>query len=367
METDVLIVGGGPAGLATAIAARTAGYKVLLVDHAVPPIDKACGEGIMPDGLAALEAVGVTIPRERAFAFRGIRFVEGRVKVDSVFPRGMGLGLRRTVLHQLLTDNTQQKGADLRWGARISELSEGHVTLDGESVGYRWLVGADGHASMVRQRFGIGRKKTEQRRFGFRRHYAIAPWTDYVEVYWNDCGQVYVTPVSESEVCVALITSDPHLRLDCIASHFPELGERLAGAAPSSRPQGAITATCRLDDVVAGNVALVGEASGSVDAITGEGMSLGFQQAIAVVDAMRTGCLQSYEQAHRLINRKPRHMARLMLMLGNRKGLRHKVLRALSARPDLFAEMLRVHVGATGISDFGMSRALALGWTMLTA
>ena len=367
METDVLIVGGGPAGLATAIAARRAGFKVLLADHAVPPIDKACGEGIMPDGLSALETVGVKVPCDRAYPFRGIRFLEGSLSVDSLFPCGVGFGLRRTVLHELLTSQARETGVDLRWGARISELSARHAVLGGVSVGFRWMIGADGHASMVRQCMGIGRKKTEKRRFGFRQHFSIAPWTDCVEVYWSNCGQVYVTPVSENEVCVALITSDPHVRLDCIPSQFPLLAKRLAGALPSSRPQGAITATCRLDTVVAGNMALVGEASGSVDAITGEGMSLGFQQAVAVVDAMRAGSLQRYERAHLAINEKAHQMARLMLMLGSRTGLRHRTLRALSSRPDLFAEILSVHVGAVKISDFGVSRALALGWNMLTA
>jgi 2-polyprenyl-6-methoxyphenol hydroxylase-like FAD-dependent oxidoreductase len=58
-DTDVLVIGGGPAGLAAAIAARRKGFSVAVVDAAVPPIDKACGEGLMPDALSALAELGI--------------------------------------------------------------------------------------------------------------------------------------------------------------------------------------------------------------------------------------------------------------------------------------------------------------------
>ena len=56
-STDVFVIGGGPAGLAAAIAARRRGLDVTVADCSVPPIDKACGEGIMPDGLAATKMI----------------------------------------------------------------------------------------------------------------------------------------------------------------------------------------------------------------------------------------------------------------------------------------------------------------------
>lgn len=367
MNTEVVVIGAGPAGLATAIAARTAGFEVLLADHVVPPIDKACGEGIMPDGLAALGALGVTVPEEKAYSFRGIRFLEGDVAVNAVFPQGVGFGVRRTVLHDILTQKAENLGVRMHWGAHVSNVARDHVVLDGQRISCKWIVGADGQASMVRRKIGIGRVRTEQRRYGFRQHYAVTPWTDRVEVYWSDWGQVYVTPVAQDEVCVALITGDPHFRLSELSSAFPRLAARLAGSLQSTRAQGAITATRQLDSVFQGNVALVGEASGGVDAITGEGMSLGFQQALALVNAMRSGSLHSYEAAHREIGKNPRRMARLMLLLGDRPWLRHRALRALATRPELFAAMLSVHVGESRVRDFGLVRALSLGWSILTA
>jgi flavin-dependent dehydrogenase len=366
-KTDVVIIGAGPAGLATAIAARRAGFSVVLADQSVPPIDKACGEGIMPDGLAALAAIGVKVPAERAFPFRGIRFLEKGCAVDASFPRGVALGIRRTVLHELLTNEAEQLGVEMLWGARVSTISAGRVMIDGRGIETRWIVGADGQNSMVRRGIYSQRSRSHVRRFGFRQHFVVQPWTDVVEVHWHGRGQAYVTPVEQNEVCVALITRDPHFRMHELESAFPELAAHLAGAHRSTREQGAVTITRQFDSVCEGNIALVGEASGSVDAITGEGMSLGFQQAAALVKAMKSGSLQEYQRAHRQIGANARWMAQLMLLLGTGPRLRRRALTALSSRPELFAQMLRVHVGEARMRDFGVNRALSLGWAMLRA
>ena len=84
-STDVFVIGGGPAGLAAAIAARQQGLKVVVVDSARGPIDKACGEGLMPDGLDALRQLGVSLDKCETGSFRGIRFVGGDGSVHADF------------------------------------------------------------------------------------------------------------------------------------------------------------------------------------------------------------------------------------------------------------------------------------------
>ena len=101
-ETDVVVVGGGPAGIAAALAVRQKGFTVTVVDYAWPPIDKTCGEGLMPDSLAALQRLGVEIDPFQIFRFRGIRFLGSGVSVEADFPSGSGFGVRRTTLHRAM-------------------------------------------------------------------------------------------------------------------------------------------------------------------------------------------------------------------------------------------------------------------------
>ena len=333
---DVFIAGGGPAGLAAAIAARRHGLSVYVADPARPAIDKACGEGLMPEALAALRELGVCIEPSGGAIYRGIRFCESGRRVEAEFPHGYGLGVRRKRLHQILIDRALALGVRIEWGARIT----------GEPpVRSRWIIGADGQQSSIRAWAGLDRQRSRRRRFGFRRHFRLAPWTDRVEVHWADRCQAYVTPVSDGEICVAIISRDRHTRFDHIYAKFPELANRLAGAEPGSSVRGAVTVTCRVASVATERVALVGDAAGSVDAITGEGLAIAFRQAVALGEALAAEDLGLYRAAHRRIMRLPSMMANLMLQLDRHAWLRRGVMRALVAEPALFARLLAIHVG----------------------
>ncbi len=364
-STDLFVIGGGPAGLAAAIAARQRGLEAIVAERSEPPIDKACGEGIMPDGVAAARALGIRLEDAGAQPFRGIRFREGGIAVEAEFPAGAGLGIRRTALHQSMARHAADCGVQLAWGTRVAGITPQGAETDRGPVRARWIVGADGGDSTVRRWAGLDASVRRSLRYGFRRHYRVAPWTDFMELHWSDGCQIYVTPVSGSEVCVALLSGDQRLRLDEALPRFPEVQRRLRGAEPASAERGAVTVSRRLHRVCHGNLALVGDASGSVDAITGEGMCLLFQQALALGEAMQAGDLRLYQAAHRRAGQRPRMMASLMLLLGRQRGLRGRVLRALEARPSLFRSMLAMHVGRLSAADFAAS-GLELGWRMLT-
>lgn len=364
-STDLFVIGGGPAGLAAAIAARQRGFEVIVAEHSEPPIDKACGEGIMPNGVAAARALGIHLEEAGAQAFRGIRFCEGEVAVEAGFPAGTGLGIRRIALHRLMASRAADCGVHLAWGTRVTGMAPQAVETGQGPVRARWIVGADGGNSTVRRWAGLDACVSQSRRYGFRRHYRIAPWTDFMELHWSDGCQLYITPVSGEEVCVALLSGDPHLRLDEALPRFPEVQRRLRGAEPASAERGAVTASRRLRRVCRDNVALVGDASGSVDAITGEGMCLLFQHALALGAAMSAGDLRAYQAAHRRAGQRPRMMASMMLLLGRQRGLRGRALRALASQPRLFRRMLAMHVGELSAADFA-ANGLELGWRMLT-
>jgi flavin-dependent dehydrogenase len=363
--TDLFVIGGGPAGLAAALAARRRGLDVTLADSTVPPIDKACGEGIMPDGLAAARSLGLDLDAAGGHPFRGISFQDAGSSVAAAFPNGHGLGLRRTALHRMMVNQAMDAGVRLAWGVRVSGIGAEGVMADDRLVRARWIAGADGGNSPVRRWAGLDASHHVSRRFGFRRHYAVAPWSEYMEIHWGEGCQLYITPVAADEVCVVLISSDHRLRLDDALPGFPEVERCLRGAGPTNLQRGGVTASRRLKAVYRGNVALVGDSSGSVDAITGEGLCLLFQQSVALAAALEAGDLSLYQAEHRRIGRRPEWMANLMLLLDRRGGLRSRTIRAMAGRPNLLAGMLAMHVGEQSTANF-VTNGLALGWRMLT-
>ena len=126
--------------------------------------------------------------------------------VEGRFAGQVGYGIPRTVLHRWLVDRAADCGVALHWGRRITGLSADGLLVEGRVVASRWLICADGQNSKLRKLAGLEPATPPHFRFGFRRHYRVAPWSDFVEVLWSDCGQMYVTPVADDQVCVALIT-----------------------------------------------------------------------------------------------------------------------------------------------------------------
>ena len=187
MTTDLAIVGGGPAGLATAIIAAEHGLESIVVDRRALPLDKACGEGLMPES-------GRT-------PFVGVRYVDGDVVAEGRFPGGPGWGVRRTALVAGMVARARALGVTLRYECAAREwrsLDDGiELATDAGGVRARLLVGADGLASAIRRDAGLGGPPRGRRRFGMRRHYAVAPWSPFVEVHWGARAEAYVTPAGE--------------------------------------------------------------------------------------------------------------------------------------------------------------------------
>jgi menaquinone-9 beta-reductase len=366
-STDVFVIGGGPAGLAAAIAARQQGLSVVVADGAKPPIDKACGEALMPDAITALERLGVAVPASDACPLRGVRFLSSGLSAETVFPsNASGLSIRRTTLHRIMTERAEALGADLLWQSTVSGISSDGVQLGERSIRARWIVGADGSNSRVRRWANLEAYSRTGLRYAFRRHYRIQPWTDRMEIYWGKRVQGYATAASNEQVCVAVASRDPKLRLEEALGELPELNARLRGAETVSAERGSVTANRKLKRVSRGNVALIGDASGTVDAITGEGLGLSFSQAVVLAGCFRPGNLGAYQAAHRRLALRPLLMARLMLTLDGHSRFQQRTLRAFRRHPEVFRRLLALHVGSLSPLHIALD-GLTLGWGLLTA
>ena len=335
---DVVVVGAGPVGLAAAIEAVLAGLEVAIVDPRADPVDKACGEGLMPPAVAGLARLGVDPP---GMDLHGISYVAGSHRAHAPFPAGPGRGVRRTALHEALAQRAEQTGVRRVLG-RVRDLGEDssgvRVRGDGWSVRTRWVVAADGLHSPVRRRLGLSRppgRLVRPARYGLRRHYRLTPWTDLVEVHWGRDAECYLTPVAPDLVGVALLGPPGPTYAQRLAM-FPEVAARLHEAAPV----GPVLGAGPLRQAVAarrhGRVLLVGDAAGYVDAITGEGIAVGLACARVLVDCLRRGAPQDYDAAWRRASRHYRLLTEVLLAATAVAPMRRALVPACARLPLVF-------------------------------
>lgn len=338
-DADVVVVGGGPIGLAAATYAARAGMHTIVVEQRPGTVDKACGEGLMPTAVARLRALGVRPPGQ---PFHGIRYVEGRHQAEAFFSAGTGLGVRRTALHAALAEAAGAAGVHCVTG-RVGAIQQDETSVTAAGVRARWLLAADGLHSGVRRSMALEssprRSARRPRRYGLRRHVAIEPWTDLVEVHWSTDAEAYVTPVGSRQVGVAVLFSGRG-HYDRWLERFPLLAERLRGVASSSHIRGAGPLLQQTRHRVAGRVLLVGDAAGYVDALTGEGINVGLASAQAAVDCIRHDRPQDYEARWKLLSRPYRTLTEGLVWARHQPLLRPAIVPAATRFPGVFAAIV---------------------------
>ena len=333
-DVDVLVVGGGPVGLASAIEARLAGLTVALVEPRDGDVDKACGEGLMPGALPLLARLGVD---PDGMPLRGVSYRTETRRADHLFRSGEGRGVRRTTLHRALADRATELGIT-RVAARVEAVLQTNSTVTAAGLTARYLLAGDGLHSSVRRQVGLERAVRGSRRFGLRRHFAVAPWNDLIEVHWTREAEVYITPIAPGLTGVAVL-GPPRTDFDTAVAAVPELAERLAGVDAVTEVRGAGPFRQRAKARTAGRVLLVGDASGYVDAITGEGLRLGFEQAHVAVAAVADDTPTRYEREWRRVTRDFRVLTHGLVAAAG-SPLRGGIVPAASALPGLYGAIV---------------------------
>jgi menaquinone-9 beta-reductase len=362
VDTHVIVIGGGPAGLAAAIGCAQAGLSVHLFERQRFAVDKACGEGLMPRGIAALDRMGVlsSIDRDDTHVFHSISFSQNSGEtVRGTLSAPYGLGIRRLALSRALVERAVDCGVVLHPETPVLEHSQSPdsvtVFTDSGAFSSRFLVAADGLHSPTRKREGLLAPPTASQRFGLRRHFKVAPWSDCVEVTFERGVEAYVTPSGSQRVGVAFLFDRRRhhdtVSFDALLQRFPALAQRLAGAEPDSKVKGAGPLHQRVTTPVSKRVVLVGDAAGYVDAITGEGLSLAFDAALSLGPALaknvsdNTTDLSSYVTDTARVYRRYRSRVDGLLFLSRHDSVRFALLSLLARAPWLFGLLLRRQTG----------------------
>jgi len=334
---DLLVAGGGPIGLATALYAQAAGLEVRVCEPRAGPIGKACGEGLMPGAVKALADLGIT-PAGRPF--RGIRYTDGVRSAEAVFSSGAGRGVARIDLQQALRRQVIEAGIEIT-ARTVRDIEQDERSVRAAGLTSRYLVAADGLHSAIRRSCGLREPASRPgpSRWGLRQHFAVQPWSDLVEVHWSVRSEAYITPLADRLLNVALLTRsrapfDEQLRA------FPELAERVRGAEVDT-VRGAGPLRQRTSGRVAGRVLLVGDAAGYVDALTGEGIAVGLACARQLIECLRVGQPGRYERRWQQATRRYRTLTEALLWASGRPWPRRAIVPLSAAVPPLFSAVVR--------------------------
>jgi geranylgeranyl reductase family protein len=324
---DVIVVGGGPAGAASAIFLRQRGHDVLLLDEARFPRDKICGEGISPEAWRLLGEIGASATvralRPRALLGMTLQAPDGTAFTGCYGGGRAGLAVRRSAFDDALLEVARSAGVEVREGARVSGAIQDEATVTGVYVGdpegrtverARVVIVADGRRSHLARQLGGLRENGRLRKFAVRAHvFGLQGLSAHGEMHVGGGGYCGIAPLSETEANVAFVLDQAALSIaggdletffhETLA-RWPQVKERMSGASLQGSPRAVGPLALVARRVSVPGALLVGDAAGFYDPFTGEGVTLALRSAelaAGVVDlGLRRGGLGDLREYDRL-------------------------------------------------------------------
>jgi flavin-dependent dehydrogenase len=340
---DVAIAGGGPAGAALAIELGRRGVRVNLYEKARHPRPKACGEGLLPHGVVALNAIAGLPDAPRV---RGLRFIAGTASTAADFPEGFGLVVRRDRFDAWLFEK-----------AASTPNVDARMEAPYRSEGEPFVVGADGRHSHFHRQFEV--THPGHARVGLSTHVlGFDGVTDRVEVFFHRDGELYLAPTGGGETLVAALFHRDRFRRDGLMhliNSIPEVRERAHRVELTAPVRAASPLGLHLPRIVDRGLLLIGDAAGAPDPITGDGIAMAMASVQHAADAIVSGDLQVYERVRLTMGRNADRLGRLLLAVSRAEG---RAAQALLRKRSLVTTLLDVAVGRRDMNAGTLVRAI---------
>ncbi len=377
---DVIVIGGGPAGSATALFLARSGYKVVLLDQSRFPRDKVCGEFISPAADAILEDLGVLseIEAHSPVRLNGVAISSYEMTGFAVdyppLPRTTrpmtSLSLPRFLLDRLMIERVRQTGVAVKEGHKVTDfiVEEGRVVgvrgRDNSKTPFEFrvdvVVDAGGRNGISLRRFDLKKKSRGSSKIALAAHWTTQhPLKKYCAMHVSDPGYTGIAPTGENQVNVVLVVDKKSLQGE---KDLHDFYVRTVLKNPLRRKlldQGEVAEKVRSVDSLGffvrpptlGGLVLVGDASGFIDPFTGEGIYLSLRSAeiaAQVIDDcfmkkdFSRNALAVYERRRKREFHKKFLLSKILQYLIYNPPLCNRVIQTLARNPDQAATLVGV-------------------------
>lgn len=315
MTFDIVIVGGGPGGLACAEKAASRGLSTLVLERKETLGTKVCAGGITLNGLIRKVSDDLA---ERLFSKQYIYTRHQQVCLRSDAPIIATVDRKR--LGQWMADRAGQAGAVIRSNCLVTALCRENLAFHDKGTGtdhevsFRYLVGSDGSASLVRRFLGLS---TQARGIGI--NYQLAG--DYSDMEWHldsklfGSGYAWVFPHKKT-ISIGAYCDQNILGAKALHRSLMEWGAKQGFSLSSSKPRAELI-NFDYQGYRFNNIFLVGDAAGLASALTGEGIYSAIISGESVAESISDPSFESPELS-RLIRNHSRHRKMAALAGKNR-------------------------------------------------